>query len=76
MVVAPVFARLTEIDWIILGFPVLMAVWGCMQGLIVGALSLVGFGAALRGLAAGTAAPVGGLESPYAPLFALVERSS
>src|SRR3954467_6844598 len=33
----------TAVDWIILAFAALMAVWGYAQGLIVGALSLAGF---------------------------------
>jgi hypothetical protein len=74
MVVAPVpFARLTEIDWIILGFTVLMGVWGYMQGLIVGALSLVGFvGGAFVGSRLAPLLLSEGSESPYAPVFALV----
>ena len=35
----------TALDWIIVAFTVLMAVWGYAQGLIVGALSLAGFAA-------------------------------
>src|SRR3712207_4107961 len=33
----------TAVDWIIVAFTLLMAGWGYMQGLIVGALSLGGF---------------------------------
>ena len=41
---------MTPLDWIIVGFTVLMALWGYAQGLIVGALSLAGFvGGALLG---------------------------
>jgi Trypsin-like peptidase domain/Colicin V production protein len=74
MVDAPVpFARVTEIDWIIVGFTVLMAVWGYMQGLIVGALSLVGFvGGAFVGSRLAPLLLSEGSESPYAPLLALV----
>src|SRR3954470_1227717 len=50
-----------------------MAMWGFLQGLIVGALSLAGF---LAGAIAGARlAPLllsGGSSSPYAPLFALL----
>ena len=34
---------MTGLDWIIVVFTVLMALWGYAQGLIVGALSLAGF---------------------------------
>src|SRR3954454_1484602 len=50
-----------------------MALWGFLQGLIVGALSLAGF---VAGAVAGARiAPLlleGGSHSPYAPLFALL----
>lgn len=63
---------MTAIDWIIVAFTVLMAVWGYAQGLIVGALSLVGF---LAGAYLGARlVPLilqGGSRSPYAPLFSL-----
>ena len=59
----------TTLDWIIVGLTALMAVWGYAQGLIVGALSLVGF---LAGAYLGSRiAPIllhGGSRSPYAPL--------
>src|SRR3954469_19138514 len=50
-----------------------MALWGFLQGLIVGALSLVGFG--VGAVAGARLAPLllsGGSQSPYAPLFALL----
>jgi S1-C subfamily serine protease len=74
MVVAHVaFARVTSVDWIIVGFTLLMAVWGYMQGLIVGALSLVGFVAgAFVGSRVAPLLLTEGSHSPYAPLFALV----
>src|SRR5215210_1343659 len=67
-------ARLvTPLDWIIVGFTALMAIWGFAQGLIVGALSLVGFaGGAVLGARLGPALLSEGSHSPYAPLFALV----
>src|SRR4051812_10489623 len=37
-------AAVTGLDWVIVGFTLLMATWGYAQGLIVGALSLAGFG--------------------------------
>jgi S1-C subfamily serine protease len=62
----------TTVDWIIVGFTVLMAVWGYSQGLIVGALSLAGFAAgALAGSRLGPLLLSEGSQSPYAPLFAL-----
>src|SRR3954454_15217597 len=49
-----------------------MAVWGYMQGLIVGALSLAGFvGGAFVGSRVGPLLLSEGSHSPYAPLFAL-----
>jgi hypothetical protein len=63
----------TALDWIIVVFTVLMALWGYAQGLIVGALSLVGFaGGAFLGSRLGPLLLAEGAESPYAPLFALV----
>ena len=64
---------MTPLDWIIVGFTVLMATWGFSQGLIVGALSLAGFaGGALLGARLGPALLQHGSHSPYAPLIALV----
>jgi Trypsin-like peptidase domain/Colicin V production protein len=63
----------TPVDWIIVGFTLLMALWGWAQGLIVGALSLVGFaGGAFLGARLGPALLSEGSHSPYAPLFALI----
>jgi hypothetical protein len=63
----------TALDWIIVVFTVLMALWGYAQGLIVGALSLGGFAAgAFIGSRLGPLLLTEGAESPYAPLFALV----
>jgi S1-C subfamily serine protease len=63
----------TALDWLIVAFTVLMAVWGYMQGLVMGALSLGGF---IAGAFAGSRlAPLllsDGSHSPYAPLLALV----
>jgi hypothetical protein len=64
---------LTTVDWIIIGFTALMAVWGYGQGLIVGALSLVGFAVgAFLGSRLGPLLLEDGSQSPYAPLFALL----
>jgi hypothetical protein len=63
----------TTLDWIILAFAVLMAVWGYQQGLIAGALSLAGFAAgAFIGSRLGPLLLEDGSHSPYAPLFALL----
>src|SRR3954470_23361821 len=64
---------MTALDWIIVVFVVLMAIWGYLQGLVVSALSLAGF--ALGAFAGSRLAPLllaGGSSSPYAPLFSLV----
>src|ERR687898_758395 len=63
----------TGLDWIIVGFTVLMAVWGFSQGLIAGALALAGFaGGAFLGSRLGPLVLEDGSQSPYAPLFALM----
>src|SRR4051812_39089563 len=64
---------MTAVDWIIVAFTLLMAVWGYSQGLIVGALSLAGFlGGAFLGSRLGPLLVHDGAHSPYAPLFALI----
>jgi S1-C subfamily serine protease len=64
---------MTLVDWIILAFTLLMALWGYSQGLVVGALSLAGFiGGAFLGSRVGPLVLEDGAQSPYAPLFALV----
>jgi S1-C subfamily serine protease len=64
---------MTKVDWLIVGFTVLLAIYGYAQGFIVGVLSLVGFG---LGAFIGTrVAPLilpGGSHSQYAPLFGLL----
>jgi S1-C subfamily serine protease len=63
----------TTIDWIIVLFVIVMAFWGFLQGLIVGALSLVGFaGGAVAGARLAPLLLSDGSKSPYAPLFALL----
>ena len=63
---------MTTIDWIIVGFTLLMALWGYAQGLVVGAMSLAGFAAgALLGSRIAPLLLSGGSHSPYAPLFTL-----
>ncbi len=64
---------MTAIDWIIVAFTILMAMWGYAQGLVVSALSLTGFAAgAIAGSRLGPLVLEEGSRSPYAPLFALV----
>lgn len=64
---------MTWLDLMILGFALLMALWGYAQGLIVGALSLAGFMVgALIGSRVGPLLLEEGSRSPFAPLFALV----
>jgi hypothetical protein len=64
---------LTSLDWIIVAFTVLMALWGYGQGLIVGALSLAGLGVgAFLGSRLGPLLLEDGSHSPFAPLFALL----
>jgi S1-C subfamily serine protease len=64
---------MTAVDWIIVAFVLAMAVWGYAQGLIVGALSLAGFGAgAFLGSRIGPLLLHEGSKSPYAPLIALL----
>ena len=54
-------------------FVVVMAMWGFLQGLIVGALSLAGFiGGAVIGARLAPLLLSDGSKSPYAPLFALL----
>jgi S1-C subfamily serine protease len=63
----------TWLDLIIVGFTLLMAVWGYAQGLLVGALSLIGFVAgAFLGSRLGPLVLQQGAKSPYAPMFALL----
>lgn len=64
---------MTTLDWIIVLFVLLMAVWGFLQGLIVGALSMAGFaGGAVAGARIAPLLLKDGSHSPYAPLFALL----
>jgi trypsin-like peptidase/colicin V production protein len=64
---------MTAVDWIIVAFTLLMAVWGYYQGLAVGALSLAGFlGGGFVGSRVGPKLLEDGSHSPYAPVFALV----
>ena len=63
----------TEVDWLIVAFTVLLALYGYAQGFIVGALSLLGFGVgAFLGSHLGPLVLPAGSHSQYAPLFGLV----
>ncbi|HTR74782.1 MAG TPA: MarP family serine protease [Solirubrobacterales bacterium] len=60
---------MTVLDWAIVAFTFALALWGYRQGLIVGALTLVGFGAgAFLGSRIGPQVLSQGHDSPYAPL--------
>jgi S1-C subfamily serine protease len=60
---------MTVLDWAIVAFTIALALWGYRQGLIVGALTLVGFGAgAFLGSRLGPVLLSQGADSPYAPL--------
>lgn len=64
---------LTGLDWIIIAFTALMAVWGFGQGLIAGGLALAGFAlGAFLGSRLGPVLLSDGSHSPYAPLVALI----
>jgi S1-C subfamily serine protease len=59
----------TVLDWAIIAFTLALALWGYRQGLIVGALTLVGFGVgAFLGSRLGPILLSRGSDSPYAPL--------
>jgi S1-C subfamily serine protease len=63
----------TFLDWVILAFTIALGLWGYRQGLIVGVLTLVGFGAGA--LAGSRMAPLvlrEGPHSPYAPLLGAI----
>jgi S1-C subfamily serine protease len=62
---------MTVLDWAIVAFTLALGLWGYRQGLIVGALTLVGFGVgAFAGSRVGPLLLNQGSESPYAPLCA------
>lgn len=62
---------MTVLDWAIVAFTIALGMWGYRQGLIVGAMTLVGFGAgAFAGSRLGPLVLAQGSESPYAPLCA------
>ncbi|MFN8216269.1 MAG: MarP family serine protease [Solirubrobacterales bacterium] len=62
---------MTVLDWAIVAFTIALAIWGYRQGLIVGALTLAGFGlGAFAGSRLGPLVLAQGADSPYAPLCA------
>ena len=64
---------MTKVDWLIVAFTVLLAMYGYAQGFIVGGLSLVGFGiGAFLGTRLAPLVLPGGSHSQYAPLFGLL----
>jgi S1-C subfamily serine protease len=63
----------TTVDWVIVIFTALLALYGYLQGFIVGALSLLGFAlGAFLGTRLGPLLLPGGAHSEYAPLFGLI----
>src|ERR1700751_3809097 len=63
----------TAVDWVIVAFCALLALYGYTQGFIVGVLSLIGFAAgAFIGTRLGPLLLPGGSHSQYAPLFGLL----
>ena len=68
----------TLVDWLIVGFCVLLALFGYLQGFIVGALSLLGFAlGAFLGSRLGPLVLSGGSRSQpatVAPLLAKITR--
>jgi len=63
----------TTLDWLIVGFTAVLALYGYLQGFIVGALSLAGFAlGAFLGARLGPLLLPSGSRSQYAPLFGLV----
>ncbi len=64
------YSPVTALDWGIVALTLALAIWGYRQGLIVGAMTLVGFGAgAFAGSRIGPLLLSQGSKSPYAPLF-------
>jgi S1-C subfamily serine protease len=64
---------MTSVDWLIVCFTALLAFYGYLQGFIVGALSLVGFGiGAFLGTRLAPLVLSAGDRSQYAPVFGLL----
>jgi S1-C subfamily serine protease len=63
----------TQLDWIIVAFAAVLALFGYRQGFIVGALSFAGFAiGAFIGTRLGPLLLPRGSSSPYAPAFGLI----
>jgi S1-C subfamily serine protease len=63
----------TGVDWVIVAFCLLLAIYGYTQGFIVGVLSLIGFAiGAFIGTRVGPLLLPGRSHSQYAPLFGLL----
>jgi S1-C subfamily serine protease len=63
----------TQLDWLIVAFAAILAIFGFRQGFIVGALSFCGFAAgAFLGTRLGPLLLPQGSASPYAPAFGLL----
>jgi S1-C subfamily serine protease len=64
---------MTQLDWIILAFVTILALFGFRQGFIVGVLSFGGFAlGAFVGTRLGPLLLAQGTSSPYAPAFGLI----
>ncbi len=62
---------MTILDWAIIAFTLALGLWGYRQGLIVGTMTLIGFGiGAFAGSRIGPLVLNQGSSSPYAPLCA------
>jgi S1-C subfamily serine protease len=69
----PNLQRVTAVDWLIVLFTALLALYGYLQGFIVGVLSLGGFAlGAFLGTRLGPLLLPSGSHSRYAPLFGLI----
>jgi S1-C subfamily serine protease len=65
--------QVTQLDWIIVAFATILALFGFRQGFIVGVLSFAGFAiGAFLGTRLGPLLLPQGSSSPYAPAFGLV----
>jgi S1-C subfamily serine protease len=65
--------QVTQLDWLIVAFAVILGLFGFRQGFIVGVLSFVGFAlGAFLGTRFGPLLLPRGSSSPYAPAFGLV----
>jgi S1-C subfamily serine protease len=64
---------MTGLDWIVLGIVILLALFGCAQGFVAGALALVGFAiGAWVGTRVGPLVLPDGADSGWAPAFGLM----